>query len=48
MDYKHGYFGSIFAGIEHLIGMEQRRVKSFHFNPSKLLQVHVGKDSKIT
>ena len=38
MDYEHWDLGSIFAGIEHLIGLEQRRIKSLHLNLSKLLQ----------
>ena len=39
MDYEHWDLGSIFAEIEYLIGLEQRRIKSFHLNLSKVLQV---------
>jgi hypothetical protein len=38
VDYEYWDFGAIFAGIERLTCFEQRCVKSFHFNPSKLLQ----------
>ena len=36
---EHWYLGTIFAGVEDLVGLKQRTVKSLHFNLPKHLEV---------
>ena len=38
---EHWYLGPIFAGIEDLVGLKQRTVKSLHFNLPKHLEVEI-------